>query len=555
MPTTANWKIFKSLDFGIQLILKQTINYLSSKFNQSLQVFTSASPFGQLIIVLENLSQMIFYYIEDSITELSMLDATRVSSIYSLSTMTGHSPSRAIAAAGEISLSTNSNSKEADFDIVIIPNLTRIKCNNNGLTYVLSLPQDDIKFSMKGVDNGVAMNILQGIIETQTVVAKGVEIESFSIQSPQNFLVDNYLVDVYVNGEKWKRYESILDMPRGEKSYIVKTGVTTGVDIYFGNDFFGKVPIKGSTIQVQYLVNNGAAGNITTLQSSQLNFKWEETGFTLIGNEVDLNEYINISATHSPQFGANPEDSELTRLLAPKQSKSFALVNPSHYEAVLLRLKLFSIIRIFLDKQDNRMLNLFLVPDITKLFNTGQDYFSVDPQKFKLSDFQKNELLQYLNKTGSKLISTDTYIVDPILINYVINVSIIIFDDVAPEIIKRDVYNSIGNYFINNKRRTRIPKSDIIRVLEDVQGIDSVSVNIISEANETNKIENPDAATIGLDEFNDIIMTEYQLPIVHGGFKDRYGNEYSEGLSADALGAVNIQIKKITPRPFGVPSK
>ena len=86
MATTAsNWKIFKSLDYSVQLLLKQTIEYLSSKFNQSLQVFTAASPFGQLLLVLENISQMIFYYIEDAITELSMKEATRVSSIYSLS--------------------------------------------------------------------------------------------------------------------------------------------------------------------------------------------------------------------------------------------------------------------------------------------------------------------------------------------------------------------------------------------------------------------------------------------------------------------------------------
>ena len=80
--TVSNWKIFKSLDYSIQLILKQTIDYLSGKFNQSLQVFTAASPFGQIILVLENLSQMIFYYIEDSITELSIIDATRVSYVY-----------------------------------------------------------------------------------------------------------------------------------------------------------------------------------------------------------------------------------------------------------------------------------------------------------------------------------------------------------------------------------------------------------------------------------------------------------------------------------------
>ncbi len=551
MATTAsNWKIFKSLDYSVQLMLKQTIGYLSTKFNQSLQVFTAASPFGQLLLVLENLSQMIFYYIEDAITELSMEEATRVSSIYSLSTLAGHSPSRAIASSGQINLSTTSNSATADFDTILIPNLTKIKSINNGLNYVISLSQDDIKFSMKGSTNGTSMKILQGNVETQTLIAKGVEIESFSINSAQNFLVDNYLVEVYINGEKWKRFNSMLDIPRGVKGYIIKTGITTGVDVFFGNGFFGKVPVEGSEIKVQYLVNSGASGNITTEQVSQVLFEWADTGFTLTGKEVDLNEYVKIDTLHSPQFGANPEDSELTRLLAPKQSKSFALVNIDHYIAVLTRLKIFSIINVFLDENDNRMLNLFLVPDINNLFNTGQDYFNVDPSKFKLSEFRKNEILRYLNMTGSKLISTDTKIVDPDITKYVININTIVFDDVATEVIKRDIYNNLGNYFISNKRRTRIPKSDLIKILEEVNGVDSVNVNLVSEANEIAVIEDPNSELVGLDEFNDIIIKDYELPIIQGGFKDRYGNEYSQGISEQALGSVNIQIKKIVPRPF-----
>ena len=548
--TVSNWKIFKSLDYSIQLILKQTIDYLSGKFNQSLQVFTAASPFGQIILVLENLSQMIFYYIEDSITELSIIDATRVSSVYSIATIAGHNPSRAISASGEVGLRSTSAARQADFDTLIIPNLSRIKSLNNGLPYVLYFPQDDIKYSMKGSDDGLTSKILQGVIETQTVVAKGQEIESFSINSPQSFLIDNYLVDVYVNGEKWTRYNSIIDIPRKAKGYLVKTGITSGVDVYFGNESFGKIPIKGSEIKVQYLVNNGAAGNISTEQTSQVKFEWSDTGFTLTGREVELNEYIQINTVHSPQFGANPEDQNLTRLLAPKTSKSFALVNIDHYEAVLSRLKIFSVISVFLDEQDRRLLNLFLVPDISNLFNTGQDYFNVDPAKFKLSNFRKNELLRYLDKSGTKLISTDVDIIDPIIKKYVINVSIIAFDDVAIEIIKRDIYNQLGNYFIKNKRRKRIPKSDLIRILEDVPGIDSVSINIVSQENEAAQIAKPGSAVVGIDEFNDIIIKDFELAIIQGGFKDRYGNEYSQGISEEALGSVNIQVKNIVPRPL-----
>ena len=131
--TVEGFKVFTSLEIFVQKMLKDSINYLTNTFNQSLDVFTTASPFGQILIVLENLSQLIFYYIEDSITELSIIDATRISSIYSIATIAGHNPSRAVAATGEIALSTNSGSSEATFDIVVITDLTRFKCLNNGL--------------------------------------------------------------------------------------------------------------------------------------------------------------------------------------------------------------------------------------------------------------------------------------------------------------------------------------------------------------------------------------------------------------------------------------
>lgn len=547
--TVDRFKVFTTLDIFVQKMLKDSINYLTNTFNQSLDVFTTASPFGQTIIVLENISQLIFYYIEDSITELSIIDATRISSIYSLGTLAGHNPSRAVAATGEVALSTNDASSEATFDVVVIPDLTRVRCLNNGLEYVIKIPQDSIKFSMKGKDNGTRLNVSQGVIESQTVVSKGKPLESFSISSPKNYFIDNFFVNVYVNGERWNKYNSIIDMPRLDKGFLIKTGITNGIDLFFGNKFYGDIPPAGAEIIVEYLVNDGIAGNITTNNTNQIRFEFVDTGFTLLGEEVDLNEYVSLETKNVPNFGANPEDTELTRLLAPRMSKSFALVNIDHYEAVLRRLRLFSMINIFLDENDSRMLNLFLIPDINKLFNTGQDYFSVDEKKFLLSDFQKSELLRYIEKTGSKLISTDLKIINPVITQYVINTSVIVFDDIATDIVQRDIYNALGSYFIRNTRRTRIPKSDLIKLIEEVAGVDSVAITIVGENNETSKKINPNAAEVGLDEFNDIIIANYELPIISGGWTDRYGNEYSEGISEESLGSVNIQIKEIVPRP------
>jgi len=546
---TDNFKVLNKLSIFIEDIMAQTINYLTAKFDQNRLVFTAASPFGQILLVIENLTQLVFYYIEDAITELNINEATRLTSVYSLASLAGHNPSRAMSAVGEISLNTNEEAIDAPYDFVIIPNLTRVRCLNNGLTYILDLPQDEIKFSFSGTNNGLRLAIQQGVIETQTVTAKGIPTDSFSIGSPQNFFVDNFLVNVYVNGEKWPKYDSILDMPRREKGVLIKTGITSGLDIFFGNNSYGKIPPRGADIVIEYLITEGSRGNIRTTDLGKVQFEFIDTGFSILGEEINLNDFIKISLTNPPFFGSDAEDSALTRLIAPRMSKSFALVNPDHYEILLRKLKIFSVINVFLDEIDNRVLNLFLIPDIRKTFNVGQDYFNADINRFILTDYQKNELLKYIEKSGSKLISTDIKIIDPIPSNYVVNVTIIAFDDVDVDIIKRDILNNLGTFFIQNTRRNRIPKSDLIKIVEEVNGVDSVSIKIISKKNELAKIQNPNATDIGLDEFNDIITEPNELPLIRGGFSDRYGNIYVDGLSDESLGAVNIQIKQIVPRP------
>lgn len=544
-----NYKIFKTLKSTIGDILLDTMQYLSGRFNQSKSVFTAASPFGQILIVVENLSQLIFFYIEDAITELNINEATRLTSIYSLATLAGHNPSRAMSAVGEISLRINSDAADFPVDFVILPNLTRLICANNGLTYILDLPQDEVKFSLNGDNNGLALNIRQGILETQTLVSQGRVLESFSIGSPQNFFIDNFFVNVYVNGEKWKKYESMIDIPRGEKGFIARTGITSGLDIYFGNNSYGLIPNRGAEIIVEYLVNEGPRGNIRTNDPANVKFTFEDTGFSILGNEIELNDYIIVETNHAPFFGANPESSELTRLIAPKTSKSYALINSDHYEIALRKLNIFSMISVYLDELDRRVLNLFVVPDIRKTFSNPQDYFSADLDRFRLGNYQKSEILRYLEKSGSKLIGSDIKIVDPIITRYVVNASVIVFDDTSTDLIKNDINSAIGNYFVQNTRRTRIPKSDLIKLLEDISGVDSVAITIVAKNNEDSKKLDPNAALVGLDDFNDIIIRTKELPLVRGGWIDRYGNEYKEGLSDDSLGAVNIKISDIVARP------
>jgi hypothetical protein len=547
-------RLFTNLKIRVRDILGESIQFLQEKFKQSRSVFTAASPFGQLLIVVENLSQLIFYYIEDSITELNINEASRVSSIYSLASLSGHNPSRAIGATGQIRMIRKPNINPPASK-VILNNLFRIRCENNGLSYAIELVQEDVRLALTGAETTAIFNIRQGLIESQTFTAKGQAFESYQLGAPNNFYIDNFMVNVYVNGEQWTKYESLLDIPRNAKGFIAKTGITNGLDLYFGNGSFGKIPTTGSTIVVEYLTTDGSAGNVKVDDVKQVIFSFIDTGFSPIGEEITMADYFTISTVSPPNFGVDPEDPTLTRLIAPKASKSFALVNLDNYEILLQKLQMFSTIKVFLDQDstgnilDSRMINLFLVPDVSQMFNNGTDYFNLATANFKLTAFQKNELLKYIEKSGTKMISSDVKIVDPKIARYVLNVSIIAFDDITTDIIKSDIADAIGNYFIKLKRQDRVPKSDLIRVIEELKGVDSVNVNIIGEANENALTLNPSSTNlVGLDEFNDIVIGLDEFPVIRGGWKDSLGNAYSEGLSDTSLGALNIQIKAQIPR-------
>jgi hypothetical protein len=547
-------RLFTNLKIRVRDILGESIQFLQDKFKQSRSVFTAASPFGQLLIVVENLSQLIFYYIEDAVTELNINEASRVSSIYSLATLSGHNPSRAIGATGQIRMIRKPNINPPASK-VILNNLFRVRCENNGLIYAIELVQEDVRLALTGAETTAIFNIRQGQIESQTFTAKGQAFESYQLGAPNNFYIDNFMVNVYINGEQWTKYESLLDIPRNAKGFIAKTGITNGLDIYFGNGSFGKIPTTGSTIVVEYLTTDGSAGNVKVDDVKQVIFSFVDTGFSPIGEEITMPDYFTISTVSPPNFGVDPEDPVLTRLIAPKASKSFALVNLDNYEILLQKLQMFSTIKVFLDQDstgnilDSRMINLFLVPDVSQMFNNGTDYFNLATANFKLTAFQKNELLKYIEKSGTKMISSDVKIVDPKITRYILNVSIIAFDDITTDIIKSDIADAIGNYFIRLKRQDRVPKSDLIRVIEDLKGVDSVNVNIIGEANENALTLNPSSTNlVGLDEFNDIVIGLDEFPVIRGGWKDSLGNAYSDGLSDTSLGALNIQIKAQIPR-------
>lgn len=538
--------IFKKSRIRFDELISDAKSYLSFKYGQIGEIFSPASPFGQLLEVIISLGRLIMFYIEDSITELNLFTASRNSSIRTLARISGHNPTRSIAATGKINIKWNESNPNGVRDgVILIPNWTKIVSEKNGLPYVINLDNDWVKVNL---DKTIySFKIYQGEIESQQVTGTGQPLQSFNLRAKRGAKIDQYVYKVYVNGTEWKPYESIYDIPYEENGYVLKTGIKDGIDLFFGNGFFGKIPELGSIIRIDYLVTNGSFGNIYS--DGGETFIWEEPGYNLDNEEVDLSTIFTIKSEGPILFGADEEDIEMTRLMTPLVSKSFVLANENNYFQYLYKYGQWSVIEVFNtfgdeNIADDNIIYIFLVPDVSKRILSNQTYFSINKDLFGLSPKEKEMIYDLIDQSGQKIITSEVVILDPIITEYVLNINIRAFAGYPKENIWQETVSRVSQYFLTNKRRDKIPKSDIISILEGIKGIDSVNAWFISKQNEDNFILTGNDDNVGLDDFGDINIKKNELPIIRGGWYDRNGVFYQDGAFRDSPCSINIYFSK-----------
>ena len=342
---TPEFKIFKANRLRFNELRDDVYEYLRNVYKLNNQEFTIASPFAQLINVVLHLGRMILYYIETSITELNIATAFHERSIRGLASLAGHTPSTGLAARGALYMTYN-NSSDLAGQTIRINNFTKIRNTSNGLTYMAVFPGKHMRLTVGAHDNKIEIPIIQGELKYQQATGTGYALQSFNFANKANELVDNFFVNIYVNGELWMAVQSLLDMGYEQKACIVKPAFNGGIDVFFGTGNSGAVPEKGASILCEYIVSAGPLGNI--LENDDVNYwTFDEGGYDVEGNIIDLNSIYTLSSASEVLFGAEKEAIEITRQLAPHVSRSFVLANAINYRYFLTKLNMFSIIDAF----------------------------------------------------------------------------------------------------------------------------------------------------------------------------------------------------------------
>jgi len=342
-----NIKIFKLNRIKFEELYADAMDYIKQSYREAKQYFNSSSPFAQLMTVLLHLGRMIFYYIEDAIGSTNIKSSYRPEQIRGLATLTGHVPSRCISSRGSVKISYyNTGNQEYDGQVCYIPNKISINNKINGFSYIVLFSADRARITMTG-SNFVEAGVVQGRLAYQTATGLGTPLQSFSFTERNYGEVDELFINLYVNNERWEIVSSLLDLGYDQHAAVVKTGMTGGVDVFFGNGNMGAMPAKGSTIMVEYIVSDGFAGNIPmeTMNSDEY---WEFTsdGYLVDGTTLDLNSYFKIRSTSDIIFGTDAENITLTQEIAPHASRSMVLANETNYKYFFKRMNMFSVIEV-----------------------------------------------------------------------------------------------------------------------------------------------------------------------------------------------------------------
>ena len=285
--------------------------------------------------------------------------------------------------------------------------------------------------------------------------------------------------------------------------------------------------------------------------------------------------------------------------MTPLASKSFVLATPDNYEYFLSRYGLFSYIDAYNTTSDeylddDNVIYIFAVPDVKKKLITGQDYFSIPENEMFFDQNEYDKMSQVIQDSGQQMVTTEIVFVKPKVRKYSMDINIRYFEGFTKEEIFNDVRAKVSDYLLNITRRDKLPKSDIVYILEEIEGIDAVNVRFISETEETarrlgyyesvtttvqpqepvvledigngkqkyiffKKVEevktiDVDASTVipytvaGLDEWGDIIMEKEEVAVFRGGWQDRDGDQIVDKALMNAEAALSVNFDP-TPVP------
>jgi hypothetical protein len=564
--------MLKFIEVSFTNIKAEIERFLSTEHSKAAILYSPGSPYGHILSVIENLHQLSFLYLKNSINQFDISDPNSLNEriIRNAAIFAGHNPGRAISSTGTLRFSLKTSidlEKELAGGRITFVNKSGLKNKTNSMDYSLNIGTERITHKITP-NYQFFLPIIQGKWSKRNFTGTGEILQTYQISLSGQKDVENFNIEVLVNGDYWSIKKHIWEMLPDDEACVVRTGFNGGIDIIFGNDGFGKIPPIGSIIEVSYLITDGSRGNI--FRRTLDDWKFVDDVIDGNGGVVDPSKIFNISIYTDINFGADKENLLFTKNILPIASNNFVLGLPQQYAYEIKKLGVFSHVNAY---EKNGTIFIMATPNIRLFKNQNSDYFSIDLKAFELDNYEKSKIDRYL-RIGGNIQLTRKYVIDsPKLSFYIVNIYIMTYSDANDDSVNAEILDKISEYFLDLRRIDRIPKLDIIKELSNIRDVHSIDIQFICKRNEDYHIENINIiknklikvssklngdisnvgklnpnynqnSTIGIDPvMGDIVFEASEIPIIRGGWYDRDGNYYSDDITGNGLKSVNI-IKK-----------
>ena len=356
-------------------------------------------------------------------------------------------------------------------------------------------------------------------------------------------------------------------MTENGEEYMINIGFDNELDIGFGNGIYGKIPNNGDNIKIEYIVHQGVNGNINNL--SEIKFQFITRGVDFNGNQVDLNNYINLKLEDFISGGTNSDTIYDVKKMIGYNSRSNVLASVDNYILFLKHFSFLGNFNVWAEPNSNTL----VINGVTNVLNDVKDineYKNIDDRQLFLTDDQKANIMTVLENSSNTFAGINISFLDPIIYKYAIMYYIQPEDPFYKEIIKNNIELYTLEYFSKyNFNVSFISKSDILKyILDNVQHIKSINLEIISAANEdaygsadhsyykyktyvyNNKVNYKkvkyfyeSGLHLGLDEVGNISLNNnIYIPLLQGNFKyypNKSNGDYSD-ITVDAINVIFI---------------
>lgn len=533
-------KILDTLSMTFERYMTQVRSYMQENVPNFSRIGNS-SVIGQLINVIGASVNNVMIYLQDAFAEQNKYTAQRKKSIYGLAAQTGFNASLGYAAGMNFRMTYMPNNVN---DLTyILKNKTKVLCAQNGLTYNIILPQENVIFTTAKDMSSKQIYAVEGTFETQEFISTGGQL--YSINVVFNGDCDISYTEVYVNDELWTRRESLYDMAADGKEYVIHTSLNKGFDIIFGNDNFGRSLKVDDKITVNYLTHNGELGNID--YSLPVSIVFSDPIVDASGNEIDADEVFNIEIAERPaNNGTYSDKTDFVKEMIGYNSRAMVLADEKNYKLYLNRISFVGWNHTW-SEEGSLVVNSIILKNYKTQMENGDEYFNLKEKDFILSDEQKKSIQTSIKNSGTQLAGTVLNIFDPKLVKYAVYVYIKM-NDVSYDktLIQDTIHKLIGQFMGDINSDTIIAKSDIVHLLKsNIENIDSVDIYFLSERNEKaiidgkytieNYIYNPKTKLydiksttysvigdpgLGLDAHGNIFVESvFQFPVLMGGWQ------------------------------------